>query len=898
VKRYKRILRLPAGDAAGVQSELDEELASHVQLRVDEMTRAGVDPVTARLRAEAELQHVQHYVDRIIAEDLMRVERTQRMRWLTDFRDDLVHAVRGLARQKIWALGVILVLALGVAVNAAIFSLVDAVLFRGLDAVRANELVRVFSPGEGDDETMGTSYPLYLDYRDQSRQLAGVAAVADARPVNVVIAGRAAEQVRATIASGTYFRVLGTRQELGRLMGPDDDRPGQSGVVVLSYSYWQRAFGGDTDVTGQVLSLNRVPFTIIGVAPRNFTGIAFDQASDLWVPMAAAHIAAPGLVMLAPLERRGFSWLNVVARVKPGVSPAQVEAELSGIANSPAQRANRPLRARVVPASEATIDAAAAGSAARLSLILLGAVLLVILLACADVAALLLARAEHRRREFAVRLALGAGRGRLLRQFAVESLTLMVGAGIAGLAVAFVFRRALIALAPADFPVPFLSATPLLDTRVIAFTALLGLVTVFLFGALPAFAISRIDANALRGRDPKSHVPGVRVSARDVMVVVQLALSLIFLTGAALLARSVKKASELDLGFARTGVITARFDLSRNGYDRARAEVFLAALLEKLRSAPGVHAAALASHPTVDNHGMSTSAAYEGHVYPNDDAMPSVDVNLVTPDYLKAVGTTLLRGRQFTNADVEQSTPVVIVSRALADKYWPGQDAIGKHIGALSTPPAEVVGIVANAKYRTLRESPRPFVLMPVAQFYVSNLSVVMRSDLSRAAAQRLVEQSVAELDPNVPVFAVATVEEHLRAAFAQERLVAVLLASLSALGLLLSSTGLFALISFLVKSRAREWGIRMAIGARPADVLRLVQLRSVRLAIAGLVVGMAGALVLTRYLQGLLFEVERTDPLSYATAAGVLFAVALAAGYYPARVATRTDPGITLRSE
>ena len=873
------------------EREMQEEMAFHLAETERQFVGQGHTPSAARRLARMRFGSLDRFQEEAREE--------ARARWLEQFVEDVRFGVRTFTRQKLWALTIVVVLALGVGANAAVFSLVDAVLFRAPDAVRPDELVRVY--GTSEDDELATSYPLFLEYRERARTLRDVAATSTGAALNVVIGNQPAERLSGTIVSGNYFELLGTRPQIGRLLSPEDDRAKNAhAVVVLSYEYWQRVFAGDRDVIGQTLRLNGTPFTVIGVTPRGFKGESFDHDTQLWLSTAMIEVAQPDWIELKPLERPGISWLDLVARLSPGATAQQAQAELSSIARAVTPAEIGQTGVRVLPASAATITVDRMSAASRLSWILLGVVALVLLLACADVAALLLARAEQRRRELAVRLALGATRGRLIRQLLVECMMLaFAGAGV-GLAIALLLRSGVSRMAPVDFLIPIGSAARMSDVRVLGLAALTALLSALVFGVAPALAATRfVLPGVLRGQTVGFRVfGGLRFTLRDTLVVLQLALCLVFLTGAALLGRTLRNAAELDLGFTRNGVVMGRLDLRRNGYDRERAQVFYGQLLERLRAEPGVQAAALAFHPTIRNSGLRTSTEFEGHVYPNPEATPSTDVNIVTPGYLRTVGTQLLAGRDFTAADIESTTRVAIVSKALADRYWPGQNPIGKHIGAISTPPVEVIGVVANAKYRTLREEPHPLVLVPLSQMHITPITAVVRSDMDAAAVQRLITRVVADLDPNVPVFASGTVEQQLADAFAQERLVAILLSAFSILALVLSAAGLFALVSVIVRSRTREWGIRIAIGARPADVTRQVQARGARIAVAGIGFGLVGAFALTRYLQTLLFGVQPTDPLSFALAALLLFGVALLASYLPARAATRLDAVIALRTE
>ena len=871
------------------EREMAEEMAFHLAETERQLVRQGHSPEKARRLARMQFGPVDRFQEEARGE--------ARAQWLEQFVEDVRYAVRTFSRQKTWALSIVLVLALGVGANTAVFSLVDAVLFRQPDAVRPDELVRVYSDREEDE--LGTSYPMFLDFK-KARGLTDVAAISTGGAVTVVRGSAPAERRMSTIVSGNYFSLLGVRPLLGRLLSPQDDVRGAPAVVVLSYAFWQEAFAGDRNVIGQSMRLNGTVFTVIGVTQRGFMGETFDHGTELWLSTAMTGIAQPDWAELKPLERYGFSWLDIVARLRPGTSLGQAQAELNSIARAADPNATPPRAVRLLPAAAATIGIEQAPAAARLSWILLGVVALVLLLACADVAALLLARAEPRRRELAVRLALGATRGRLIRQLLSESLILALSGAVGGLAFAELLRRAVVQMAPSNFLIPVANATRMLDARVLSLTALTAIGCAILFGIAPAIAATRMALpNVLRGQ-----VAGLRVfrhlrfTLRDALVVMQLALCLVFLTGAALLGRSIRNASSLELGFARTGVVMGTFDLRRNGYDRERSEVFYRRLLERVRSEAGVTSAALVFHPAVLNASLGNSTRFEGHTYPNDQAVPVTDINIITPDYLETAGMRLIAGRDLTDADTRSSSPVVLVSKALADKYWPGQNPLGKHIGDISNPASEVVGVVANAKYRTLREEPHPLVLMPLWQMHITPMTVVVRSNQEPAAVHGLIRRAIAELDPNLPVYRPRTVEENLAEAFAQERLLGILLACFSALALALSAAGLFALVSFVVKSRTREWGIRLAIGARPADVTRLVQTRAARIAIAGIALGLVGAFALTRYLQSLLFGVQPNDPLSFALAVLLLLAVALLAGYLPARAATRMDAITALRTE
>jgi predicted permease len=482
-----------------------------------------------------------------------------------------------------------------------------------------------------------------------------------------------------------------------------------------------------------------------------------------------------------------------------------------------------------------------------------------------------------------------------VRQVLVESVLLSLAGAAVGLLLAMWLTDFLAAAAPEGFALPIESATPVLDGRVLAFTALAALATGVLFGAAPALRASDADlVTALKGETRSVAVGRHRVPLRSVLAAVQVALSVILLVGAGLLTRTLLNASRVAPGFAPDGVVLATLELSRQGYERERGRQLYGQLLERLTGAPGMQHVALAYSVPVQSGGMSNSIVIEGYEPKPGEEMRS-DANIIAGDYFQAMGIPFLRGRDFGAADVAEAPQVAIINQGFAEKFWPGQDPIGKWIGDIN---ARVVGVVGDTRNHSLREPPPLTVYRPLSQFYMSSITVVARTTLPSAAALQTVRAAVAELDRELPVFRMRTLRDKLGAALARERVLAALLSAFALLALVLSAAGLYSLISYTVQARTREWGIRIALGARAGDVLRVVQRQGVVLALAGLAVGLAGAYALTRFATTLLFGVAPTDLPTYALAALTLLAVALAAGYLPARRATRIDPVVALKSE
>jgi predicted permease len=816
--------------------------------------------------------------------------------------DDLAFALRTLRNNARFAAAVTLVLALGIGANSAIFSLVDAALFRALPVDKPEELVRVFGTDPQDGALTETSYPGYLDLRDGATTFSSLAAFGTDVAVHVASDARLPERINGTVVSGNFFSLLGARATHGRLISASDDSRSAQPVAVLSDELWRARFNSDPNAVGASIRLNGVPFTVVGVAERGFVGATFDATTDIWLPLSTINVADPELAQLKPLERRGLTWLSIVGRLAPGASIAAAQAQMNVVsaryaAQNPGDRARR--GAKAMPASDAAINPSQRAEAQRLSWLLLGVVAMVLLIACADAAGLLLARAERRRRELAIRAALGASRGRIVRQSLAESLVMSLAAAVVGLGLAMWLTDFVSSAAPQGIALPLSASSGVLATRTLVFSAGVSILTAVLVGLVPAVAASRPDlVPMLKGDRARVSVSSHRsVPLRDVLVAGQMALAMMLLVGAGLLLRTLANESRINPGFRPEGAVIATIDLSRSGYDSERGRQFYTSVQQRLSQVPGFEAVALGRSVPVQTGGMATSAAPEGYVPRPNEAM-EVEASMVSPGYFRALGTPLLRGREFTDADVRDGQRVVIVNQAFADRYWPGQDPIGKHVGDISMPPSVVVGVVGTAKYRSLREDPRPALAVPVQQMYSDAMTIIVRTSIEPSAAIRQIAETVATLDAGLPLIRARTLASKLSFALARERLLAILLVAFAALAAALSAAGLYAVVAYRMQSRTREWGIRIAIGARPQNVLWLAQRQSTVLALVGLAVGLAGAAAATRFIQSLLFGVKPVDVWTYAVAAVTLGVVVTLAAYLPARRATRIDPTIALRAD
>jgi predicted permease len=805
---------------------------------------------------------------------------------------DLRYGMRMLLKRPGFTVIAIISLALGIGANTAIFSLVNTVLFMPPPVARPDELVSINSSSVS-FMFATVSYPNYKDFRDRNEVFSGLIAYRFA-PLSVSQDG-INERLWSYIVTGNYFEVLGVNPAVGRVISTEDDQmPGAHPVAVLSYKYWQSRFGGDTGVIGRSLIVNGRSFTVIGVAPRGFYGTEVISAPEMWFPMAMQAQIEVGNDWL---NERGVENIFMQGRLKPGVSKEQAQAALNSIAAQlESEYPNFNEGKRVKVASPGLMGGMMRGAVMGFAGLLMAVVGLVLLLACTNLANLLLARVTERRKEIAVRLALGASRFRLVRQLLTESVLLAVVGGALGLLLAFWLVDLAVAFKPpVDVP---LAIELRIDHRVLLFTVAISVVTGLLFGLLPALQATKTDlVTALKD---EAATGGYRRSyLKNGLIVFQVALSLVLLISGGLMLRGLQRAQTLELGFVPQNAVEVSFDLRLQGYDRARSKEFQKSLLERVRAMPGVEGAGIADLVPVDLHFSSSPIVIEGRAPERSASAPRALNNRISPGYFSAMGTRLIEGRDFTEQDDEKATRVAIVNETFARRFWPGEGALGKRfaIGGPDAPMIEVIGVAEDGKYAGLTEDARPFVYRPIWQSYsgTSNLIVRSETDLQRLIAG--LRNELAALDPQLPVSS-KTMVEHLGFSLFPARIAASALGSFGVLALLLAAIGLYGVMSYTVSKRTREIGIRMALGAQSRDVMNMVLRQGMTLATAGVAIGLAAAFALTRVMTSLLYGVNATDPATFGLIALLLSGVALAACYIPARRALKVDPMIALRHE
>ncbi|MGH9837916.1 MAG: ADOP family duplicated permease [Blastocatellia bacterium] len=878
--------------------EIAEELAQHLEAVYEEALGEGATEPEARAQALGAIAD-----GRLLECELSRVERPLTARWLPSeylegkggtqmesLWQDLRYGARMLTKQPGFALIAVMTLALGIGANAAIFSLVNMVLLRPLPVAQPEQIVEVTPVLKGADLGM-FSYPLYVDFRDRNEALAGLAAYRFA-PMSLSRQG-ANERVWGYLVSGNYFDMLGVRAFRGRMFTQAEDRaPGAHPVAVVSYGSWQRRFGGDPALIGKTVTLNNHGFTVVGIAPPEFNGTVLIFTPEIYVPLMMARQIEPGSNWL---ENRRNGVLLGLGRLKPGVTAAQARVSLEALAHGMAGELPgiENLGFSLTPPG-LIVPMLRTGTLA-FAWVLLATVGLVLLIACTNLANLLLARAAARRKEIAVRLALGAGRFRLVRQLLTESVLLaLLGGALGWLLASWLVRLAGVLKPEVDFP---LTVDLRVDWRVLVFTLLVSLVTGALFGLVPAWQATKPDLiPALK--DEGALAGAGRSRWRSGLVVAQIACSLVLLAAAGLIVRSLQQVRMAGPGFAVERTVTLSVDLGLQGYNEARGREFYRQLMARVEALPGVRTASYAGYLplNLDRNGGSTYA--EGQPYTRNDLLPEVLFNTVWPRYFETMDIPLLEGRDFRQQDGEAR--VAIVSEAFARRFWPGQQAVGKrlHRGNPERPAWEVIGVAKDSKYWSLGEDPQPYIYFPLAADYDESLSLLASTSAEPAGVTSAIRREVQQMDANLPVYDVKTMDEHLRLAFFPLRAGAWLAGGFALLTLALAGLGIYGVMSYAVSRRTREIGIRMALGAPAGAVMRLIVRQGMRLALVGAAIGLACALALTRLMTSVLYGVSATDGVTFALATALLMLVVLLACYVPARRAAQVDPLIALRSE
>ena len=818
---------------------------------------------------------------------------------------DLQFGVRQLIRQPGFTAAAVASLALGIGLNTTLFSVVNAVLLRGSPVVRPERLVEIYSGVSEDLPQLTTSYPDYLDIKASVAALDGVMGSGYVR--GILSTGERPALVTGEAVTPNYFDVLGVPISMGRGFRDDENAsPGSASVAVVSHGIWQQRFGARPDFVGSAIKLSGIDYTVIGIAPPGFTGTMPGIGADFWVPVRMAdRLVFSGVQMVTDndpgatrLERRGTRWMFVKGRLAEGRTVEQARAELDVLfarlrADYPIT--NEKVTSSVVPASSVRFHPMLDGYVRAASAGLMAAVALVLLIACANVANMLLARGTARRRELAVRAALGASRARLVRQLLSEGLVLALLGGAAGVLIAWWAGRALSGLITNVLPIP-VSFDFSIDTAVLAFSMFASIATAVLFGLAPAWSSSK-----------PALVPALKASAegdgrrritlRNALVVSQLALSLVLLVAGALLGRALLTARNMEIGFDPAPVSSLSFNLQMNGYDIDRATAFRDRTLDALRALPGVTAVSMASRlPLAPDINIET-VHVPGHHAPNDDGA-MIDAVSVGADYFTAVGVPIVHGRPFSEADVRQELSVAIINETMARQYWPGESAVGKRIytNGFESKPLEIVGVARDHKVRSVGEASRAYLHLPGLPS--RSIGLVVRTDTPAAAALPMLRDAVLKLEPEILFTEEVTAGQVAETTVAPTRIGALILGAFGALALLLAAVGLYGVISHSVSRRTREVGIRIALGAERGQVLRLILAQGARLALVGIAVGTVASAGLGQVLESLLYGVSSFDPIAYALAAGVLMIVALAANLVPAMSAARVDPVRALRTE
>jgi putative ABC transport system permease protein len=857
--------------------DLDEELSSHIEMRAADNVAAGMAPEEARFDAQKRFGN-----STLLKEDTRSVDI---IGWLDECARDFRYAFRMLHRSPGFTALAILTLALGIGANTAIFSVVDAILLRPLPYPEPDRLVRIWESSVKYDSPRNVVNAFnFIDWREQSQAFESMAAISDLT-TNLSFHGQPLA-VQGMQVSSEFFSVLRTPPLLGRTFTSEDGVPGHDHVVILSHELWQRQFGADPKIIGEKTDVDAAPYIVIGVMPRSFSYPKVK--AEIWTPL--------------PIERtevwKGGRFLTVIARLKPGVTLGQAQQDMLRVANFTAEARpdyNKNWSANVFPMLEDFTR-----GVRRPLWVLLASVGFLLLIACANVANLLLMRGNGRLRELAVRSALGAARSRIVRQLFVESLLLSLAGMAAGLLFACLGLARLLTLIPQNAPLPR-GESIAIDTRVLLFTFFASLFTAVLFGLVPALRLSRVDLqNALKQGSLRSGVGGHQ-SLRRCFVVAEIALALLLSVGAGLMLRSFSRLISVDPGFSPAHLLTMHIWTSPARYsDNLKRSHYFDSILAEIRNTPGVEAAGSTHFLPLKEMVSGSCFAPAEQPAPTPAESPTAQFLIISSGYFQTMRTSVLSGRDFDYRDAFESQPVALVNHAFVERFHAGQNVLGKRLHVCWTikKPVEVVGVVADARQAQLQDTPEPTIFLSNSQAPMYFATFVVRATGDARQVERSAEAAVHRVDPDQAVSDVQSMDDVFSNSVSSPRFQAVLLLVFAGFAVALAMIGVYGIVSYSISQRTNEIGIRVALGARSADVFRLILREALALAAIALLIGLAGSLAMTRMLQSLLFEVTPTDPITLASVCFLVFSVSALAAFLPARRAMRIDPLAALRYE
>jgi predicted permease len=916
----RRVFRIPFG-RAHIGREVDDELEFHLEMRAQRLIAAGWTPDAARREALRQFGDLDSVRQDCVVMDEQRERAVRRANVMSELQQDISYALRTLRRNLGFTTVIVGALALGIGANTAIFTLIDAVVVRSLPVVHPEQLVavgdptRVASMSGGSPRTDLLSYPLFRDLRDQNHVFSGVLASGRTDRLDVRIEGTSGEfeHPRGRFVSGNYFSLLGVSAFAGRTFDTGADAsPGASPIATISYGYWTRRFHNDPSAIGRTILVNGIKIVIVGVTGPSYSGEIVGQAPDLWLPVSMHDALRPNQKLL---DDRMTSWLLVLGRLRPGVTMPQGKQQVSAVLKQSIVANSAPLIAKsfLDLGPKYFVSSGAKGfSRVRntfqtpLLTLMIGVGLLLCII-CANVANLLLARAIARGREMAVRLALGAGRARLVRQLLTESAILaLLSAGV-GLLVAWWGSRALLRVASDGSPVSLALGT---DVIVLAFTLAVSVLAVALFGVVPALRASRVDlASAMRAQSPSlagsaSGTRGERVPLAKILIAGQVALSVVLVIGAAMLVRSLRNVQAVDVGLDRDHLVIVGLDIGSRGLEGDALANLVHAVRDRIASVPGVSAVTFSANGIFSGTESSTTIEVPGFAARTPDDT-TIAYDMVGPDYVRGIGGKLIAGRDMATRDEPTLPRVALVNQSLARFYFPGQNAVGKYLRFNDSVAVEIIGIVADTRDHGLEGQP----LRRAYFSYVhaadpknlgapGSLRVEVRTVGDPSVSVQPIRRAMLSVDPSLPIDGIDPLPTLMRQSIREERLVARLASAFGVFALLLAAIGLYGVMTYAITRRTGEIGLRVALGAQRGDVVRLVLFDALRLVAFGLAIGVPAALVSTRLLRSQLHGVDTADPMSIGVAVGVLVASAVVAVMLPAMRASRVSPIVALRAE